>query len=157
MIREARLDEHGLIMERLLALKAKSPASWMHITDEQKAARSVMEWLRSGDAYVVGGYFIAAYTGTTWYSDKEILFEEIILKLYPTCETVMTAVEALETLARELGCVGVIAGDTQIGYMLPFYKGAGYQAIGTQLYKEIVYGSCPEVDGSRLADQSVER
>lgn len=139
-------------MARLLALKEKSPAGWMKMTDPVVAERSLRAMIDKGEAYMVAGFLILAYEGTTWYSDEPILFEELILKVYDSCENVTVAVEALEYLARSKGCKWVVAGDTQIGYMLPFYKGAGYEAVGTQLAKEVHHRPDSEIDGGGRPD-----
>jgi hypothetical protein len=37
-------------------------------------------------------------------------------------------------------CTAVMAGDTQIGHMVPLYQAAGFVTLGTQLIKELDYG-----------------
>ncbi len=125
-------------MAALLALKAKSPAHQMRITEPMAAELGIRDAIHTGRAYFIGGYFVMYDVGKPWYSDQRLLIEDIILKVYKDSSvSVQDAIASLTTLAKLKGCAAVVSGDTQVGYMSPHYVSAGFVYIGNQFFKEL--------------------
>jgi hypothetical protein len=127
------------VRSALARLQAKSPAAQMKYTDLDTAMLHI-EGNYLHRSRVVGGYFILFDIGSPWYSKERFLIEDIILRIYPTEFPVTVAIDALSTLATMNNCTAVMAGDTQIGHMVPLYQAAGFVTLGTQLIKELDYG-----------------
>lgn len=127
------------IMAALIALKAKSPAGQMPLTDPMEAECSIRYAIHQGRCYRLGGYFVMYDVGNPWYTREKFLIEDIIIKVWPDDKSVKVeqVIESLSDLARALGCVAVAAGDTQIGFMLPKYVDQGFVVLGTQLFKRL--------------------
>lgn len=137
---------------KLVAMKAKSPALQMKFTDEDSALCHMLDCVDKGRAVMVDGYWVQFDYGRAWYSAKNFLIEELILKVYPTAVKVEVAIEALSDLARQHNCVAVAAGDTQIGFMAPKYVAQGYGLLGQQYIKEVPYGLVTQGDGRARSD-----
>lgn len=125
------------IFQALLKMLQYSPAPQMALAEPVVAYANLMKARDEGKLYVLGDFGILVDVGSPWHSSKPVLFEEIIIRFRRHFEnTVDTAVEALERIAKLHGCVAVAAGDTQIGYMAPRYIAAGYRPLGTEFFKE---------------------
>lgn len=140
------------VMAKLLAMLARSPAPQMKYADPIVAERSVRRAIKQGRAFICCGFFIMVDVGCDWYSEHSYLIEQIILRVYDTGAPVTRAIDALDEIAAELGCVAIAVGDTQVGYMTPFYQLAGYKTLGTQLMKERANGVHPQGDGGAGSD-----
>lgn len=142
-MRPANDSDLPVIMECLEQMLEKSPAPQMKFAERDAAATSVEHAVDDGRAWIMGAYFIMVDIGRDWYSTREYLIEQIILKVYPDDTSVKldTVIRnGLSYLADRFGCVAIAAGDTQIGYMADKYIAAGFRAIGTQFFKESRYG-----------------
>lgn len=151
-MRFATTEDIPLIEETLLAMLAKSPARQMKFADQGAAFAYIRQAVNVGNAYIEDGYFILVDAGRPWYSYKEYLIEELILKIRPTTQPVTVAIKALSEIARSRGFEVVAAGDTQVGYMTPHYIAEGFTTIGTQLLKEIDNGIRPQDHRGAVAD-----
>lgn len=126
-------------MAALIAMKAKSPAGQMPLTDPMEAECSIRYAIHQGRCFRQGAFFVMFDIGSPWYTRERFLIEDIILKVWHDDKTqkVEDVIDYLTVLARLRGCVAVAAGDTQIGYMLPKYVDRGFSVLGTQLFKRI--------------------
>lgn len=127
------------IMAALIAMKAKSPAGQMPLTDPMEAECSIRYAVHQGRCFRLGGFFAMFDIGSPWYTREKFLIEDIILKVWPDDKTakVEDVIDYLIELARLRGCVAVAAGDTQIGLMVPKYVNQGFVVLGTQLFKRL--------------------
>lgn len=129
--------------DALLRLKAKSPSSKMALAEPEVAYNGLREFILQRRAVEVGDYLILYDVGTTWYSSKLHLIEELTIRFQKRhMNPVSEAVDALTFIARQEGASAIAVGDTQIGLMTPYYLAAGFSPLGTQLFKEIDYGIC---------------
>lgn len=137
-MRIANLGDIGAIMSRLISMLETSPAPQMKYADPAIAECYVRQAIHEQRVWFKGGYMVMVDVGSDWYSNEEYLIEQIILKVYPDDKTatVHDAVAILDVLRKKFKCVMTIAGDTQIGYMVPVYEAAGYTYAGAQLVKE---------------------
>jgi hypothetical protein len=126
------------IIEAALGMLDYSPAPQMRLV-QPGHVRSVMHLARlSGRLYAFGDFGIFVDVGSPWYTTKQVLIEELIVRFRRVYKNpVEGAIAQLDGIGKEHGCVAVAAGDTQIGYMTPRYLAAGFQVLGTQFYKEI--------------------
>jgi hypothetical protein len=116
----------------------KSPAPQMRLVENHTAWLHLCEAKSASLLYVYGDFGILVDVGSPWYTSKRVLIEEIIVRFRKDYgNTVESAIAQLDVIARIHGCVAVAAGDTQIGLMSDRYLAAGFQALGTQFYKEI--------------------
>lgn len=134
-MRYATQDDVAAIMAVLIRLLDKSPAPQMKYAVPSVAERNIRLAIDEGRGVFVRGYFIMFDIGPDWYTDKNYLIEQIILKVHND-GNVRDAVKALDVLRKKFNCVLTAVGDTQIGYMTPIYKEEGYIVAGTQLVKE---------------------
>lgn len=135
-MREATNQDVPIIMAALLRLQAKANGrGQMAFADPMEAELSIRYAIHDGRTRIVDGYFIMFDIGKPWYSTQVMLIEDIILKIEETEAPVDVAIQALDIIARELGCKAIAVGDTQIGLMVPKYQAAGYTVLGTQLFK----------------------
>ena len=141
----ATLQNHGMYFEAMLRLKAKSPSSKMGLADPVTAYHGLSRFINEGRAVEVGDYLILYDFGPTWYSPEIHLIEELTMRFKrDERNPVEEAVAALDVIARRIGARGIAVGDSQIGLMTPYYLAAGYNPLGTQLFKEVSYGICSE-------------
>jgi hypothetical protein len=139
-MRKATADEvDSVIMPALLALKASGKAAKMKYTDPVVARGHLLYAVRHELLWIMGGYMVLVDYGRDWYGPHNFLFEQMILKVYPedrrfSVDDVIAV--ALPTLRDYFSCVAIIAGDTQVGYMIPKYEAQGYVRLGVQLIKE---------------------
>ncbi len=150
-MRKATHEEvDAVIIPVLLELKATSPSLKMKYTEPEQA-REYLHFAVDADLlWIMGGYMVLVDHGRDWYGPHKFLFEQMILKVYPndkrfSVDDVIAV--ALPTLEAYFSCVATIAGDTQIGYMIPKYLAAGFKPLGTQLIKEHCRGSSSEDHG----------
>lgn len=120
----------------LVAMRAKNPNRQMKYADPDTALAYMKHAAASGNAVVVEGYFIMYAVTPAWFSIEPFLIEELIIRIYPSDRPVEVAIAALDELKVLFGCVAIVAGDTQVGYMTPKYQAAGFQHLGSQLIKE---------------------
>ncbi len=110
--RLANSDDYVAISTALLQLAKYAEAyDWAGRVDLNKAYRNVIDVVRCGKAYVVDGYLVLTDTLTPWYSNDSLLEEWLVLKLY-TGGSVGSIPPAIEAIAKELGCIGVLSADS---------------------------------------------
>ena len=132
------------IYQALLRLQAKSPAKQMVLVEPNVALQNLQHAVEERSVYVYGDYAIKVDVGSPWYTSKPLLIEEIILRFRKDFGNhVSSAIQQLDAIAKEKGCVAIAAGDTQIGLMSQHYHAEGYSPIGTQFFKEIAHGLHP--------------
>jgi hypothetical protein len=146
-VRNASAADMLPIRRALADLQKISPAPWMKLTDLPTAMGNIARQSREGTVKFFGGYMVMFEIGSTWFTPKRCLLEQIVLKVYPwdktfTIEQVVHA--GLDQLASHYGCEATVVGDTQIGLMTPLYTAAGFVPIGTQLFKENTHGRIQE-------------
>lgn len=137
-LRQATVGEVPGLVDIALRMVEYSPAPQMRNV-EPPLVRSYMHLAQlTGRLYVYGDFAILVDVGSDWYTSKRYLIEQLIWRVSRDHgNTVDSAIEKLDFIARLHGCVAVAAGDTQVGYMAPRYLAAGFQPLGTQYYKEI--------------------
>lgn len=124
------------IMAALRDMLKISPAPQMKYADVMQAELGVRHAVHEERAVFVGDYFIMYDIGSPWYSTSKFLIEDIILRVHSIHgNKVADAISALDELKEKHGCIAVVVGDTQIGYMAPKYIKAGYTSMGQQLLK----------------------
>lgn len=124
------------IVERLLAMRVKNPNNHMRYTEESMVRASLAGAIAQGKAVMHNGFLILFDVGSPWYTTQKFLIEELILRVYDSDAHVSTAIQQLERLREEHGCVAIAAGDTQVGYMAQHYEAEGYRRIGYQYMKD---------------------
>lgn len=126
------------IYAAMLEVLSKSPAAHMKLAEPAVALGHLIVRSALGYLWVYGDFAILVDVGSPWYTTKQVLIEEIIIRFRRGYRnTVESAVAQLDVLARDFACVAVVAGDTQLGIMTPRYLAAGFTSLGTQLYKDI--------------------
>lgn len=120
----------------LVAMRVKNPHRQMKYADPDTALDYMLHAAASGNAVVVEGFFIMYAVTPAWFSKENFLIEELIIRIYPSLSPVEVAIAALDELKAMFGCVAIVAGDTQVGYMTPKYQAAGFVHLGSQLIKE---------------------
>lgn len=135
-MRRATPADVSQAMVELLQMRSKNPGKQMQYTDEDTARCYLYEQMKRGLAVVEQGYFILYDVGRPWYSKENFLLEELVIRIERTGAPPSVAIAALDSLKEKHGCIAVIAGDTQIGAMVPHYLAAGFTVLGTQLMKE---------------------
>lgn len=138
-MRLATLDDLGVIMDALIKMLSYSPAPQMKYASTTTATLYVAKAIRESRVDILGDYMVMYDVITPWFSTTPMLAEEIIIKVWNLGHraTVQDCVKHLETRAKQLKCVCVIAGDTQVGYMEKHYLDAGFVVLGKQFYKEL--------------------
>jgi hypothetical protein len=147
VIRLANELDVPVILAALKAFKERSMSLHAKYADVAVAERNLYVAMSEHCIWMADGYCIWVSVGGTWFSDRKFLIEETILRVKPCTEHVSYAVGALDIIAKNFGCVAIVAGDTQIGHMTPHYHNAGFVTLGTQLMKEVPYGCSSEMDG----------
>jgi len=132
-----------VIEERLLHMKARSPAPQMRHAEIGYAMAALRARADSSQVVINDGYMILFDVGSPWYTKERFLIEELILRIGPSTDGVRGAIRCLDKLARLHECCAVAAGDTQVGYMVPHYEAEGFRVLGQQLFKEIEHGVRP--------------
>lgn len=135
-MRTATLEDCVDAIDALIAMKAKNPNKQMQWSEPSVAFAYMRKQAEDGNAVVVDGYFIMYSVTPIWFTTVPFLVEELIIRIQPTDKPVEVAIAALDRLKEMFGCVAIVAGDAQIGYMTPKYQAAGFQHLGTQLIKE---------------------
>ena len=126
------------IINTLWDLLDKSPATQMKLCEPEVAIPALHQAIKEDRLLIYGDFAILVDVGSPWHTSKRILIEEIIIRFRRVYgNTVESAIAQLEVIAKQRGCVAVAAGDTQIGLMSDRYIAAGFQALGSQFYKEI--------------------
>ena len=138
-MRHLEANDFAAVAVALLALEAKSVAAHMKFSDFTVAMESVRRAANDGLALIFGGYFVLLDKGPTWYSKREFLIEQIVLKVHPNVHTwsLQDVIKFLPKIATWHGCCAVVTGDTQVGYMAQQYATAGYHCLGNQFIMEV--------------------
>jgi hypothetical protein len=137
-MRRATQRDIPAVEKALARMVATSPAAQMKFADIETAVSYIEFAIRQDMAWIMGKYLILVDVGSVWYSPARFLIEQIILKL-----DIEDAAVNLDTVVRNglsylrdyHNCDAIVAGDTQIGMMVPRYIAAGFVPIGTQLLK----------------------
>lgn len=135
-MRAALSTDVNLIMGKLIKMLTYSPAPQMKFANKDAARANVVKAIQEARAYICNGYFIMVDVGSDWYSYDRYLIEQIILKIDDRAGGVEIAIKALDELMVKFDCAACAVGDTQVGFMTPYYQAAGYVTLGTQLIKE---------------------
>lgn len=90
-------------------------------------------------AVIADGYLIVYDVGPTVFTDKPILFENLVVKLGKFPGRITAVPEALEQLARNHNCIAIASGNS-VGRrgLSRVYERAGFKALSTQFYKEVI-------------------
>lgn len=90
-------------------------------------------------AYIVGGYLVVYDFAEVWWSDDEILAEQLVFALEPD-SSFSAVLEFFEAKAREAGvkriCVGTALAKSDRALASVYMKG-GYEQMATHLTKEL--------------------
>lgn len=130
--------EVPIVMAALKRLIEKSPSEQMRYAELIEAELGVRDAIHNNRAVFVGDFFIMFDVGKIWYSSKQFLIEELVIRVSTNHGTpVSEAVAALDNLAQRFRCAAVVAGDTQIGAMTNHYLRAGYVMLGSQFIKHV--------------------
>jgi hypothetical protein len=143
--RDAVRGLYERVLEAALGFLEKSPAPHAKIMDAYKVARNISDRALTASslwgAHRFGAYVLAWEVCAPWYSDEDVMIEDILIKAYPedctrTLQEVLT--EDIPELARTLGVRYVFTGDTQgLGYMGEQYTRAGFGTLGTMHCLEV--------------------
>ena len=137
MMRIPNDSDDEAVRASFLRMLEKSPAPQMKLADIDTAMAYYQKAKLAGDATFVGSFLLLSSIGCPWYTKYPVLIEDLILRIYPGKDEVEHVIEALDWIAESCGCHAIAVGDTQIGYMTPKYEAAGYQRLGTQLFKPV--------------------
>lgn len=135
MFRLATNQDLPAIEAALADLLAKSPAPQMVHADLMEAILSVRHAIHESRAVIVGDFLFMFQVGQIWYSRRQFLIEDIVLRLSRAeGTTIPEVIGVIEELGRKLGAIPIV-GDAQIGRMQRYYEEAGYVPVGVQLMK----------------------
>ncbi len=122
----------------LMARMRKSLNPQFQLSSVEVASAYIRKAMTENRAFIHHGYLILVDVATPWHSRESVLIEELILKVYDQPEwKVEEAIACLDGIALAKGVRFIVAGDTQVGYMVPKYHAAGFVTLGTQLFKEV--------------------
>jgi hypothetical protein len=105
----------------------------------ERYLRDALAGTSGSHCYHVGGMFFMFRVAYSWQKGAPILVEELVLRLGPG-GTLADVTVVAETMARELGCVGVVFGTAfsdRDETLSAAYQQLGYQEEARLLYKEI--------------------
>src|SRR5262245_57133542 len=106
----------------MLKMLRVSSAAQMKLVEPDVAWKNLLAAQADGRLYSHGDFGIFVDVRSPWHTSKRVLIEEIIVRFRREYgNSVESAIEQLEHIARQHGCVAVAAGDTQIGLMAPRY------------------------------------
>jgi hypothetical protein len=136
-VRDADLVDKAELLSAIERWLQKTPAVHMKHLQLDAVSRSLDERIATHGFTMVGDFAVLWDYGSNWYSDSLWLFEDAVIRVSRDYgNSVDEAVSFLQLKAHELGCVGVVSGDTQVGTMTAVYKRNGFTDIGSQMYKE---------------------
>ena len=138
-MRDATLGEMDPIMTALRKWEMKSTAVHTKLLHLDTARENIRRAIKERRVKFVGGYMVMFDIGADWFTNREVLIEQFIMKVYEhdTSMSAQDAVNALAIVAQDYGVPAIFAGDTQTGHMISKYQTAGFQVLGVQLVKEI--------------------
>lgn len=111
--------------------------NWAKGVSPEKAQSSLADWVAEGKVYIIDGYAVFIDVVTPWYSTLPYLEEWLTLRLYLGGSTASIP-PALTEVAKQLGCVSVIGGDSSpVQLMTIAYEGAQWQPLTKMFYKDI--------------------
>lgn len=118
-------------------ISARSKKDWYQHVDVSRVLTSIL----SGEkpSAIVDGYLVVYDIGSTWYSDKLMLEEVMVLCVYPGGDF-KNVPRYLEAKARECGCAFVAVGTALArtdAALVAMYESAGYQTAAVQLTKTL--------------------
>jgi hypothetical protein len=126
-------------IEHAMAVFQFSDKSWHRIVSRSK----VFKEIRSGTEFevlLISGYLLAYQIGTPWYSDGDVFYEHLLLKVDPAAHSIRPVLRAMENIARGTGCVGIAVGtalNSSDERLARVYHRAGYSTQAHALYKEL--------------------
>lgn len=101
------------------------------------ATSNLADAVADGRGYVIDGYLVLVDKVTPWYSTQSVLQEWLVLKLY-SGGTTSSIPPALKQIAKSLGCVCVISGDSSpVHIMAKTYRDAGWPTLTQSFYKRV--------------------
>jgi hypothetical protein len=92
------------------------------------------------EVLLVSGYLLAYQIGAPWYSDGDVFYEQLLLKVDPAAHSIRPVLRAMENIARGAGCVGIAVGtalNSSDERLARVYHRAGYSTQAHALYKEL--------------------
>lgn len=130
------------IAEAFGQLENRPHKTWLRNADAATAFAYVEETIRgkTPSSYaIVDGVFVMYSIGRPWWAARDILAEELMLRIEPGAG-VTAALSFLERTAELLNCAGVVLGtsiSTNDAALVRLYRQHGYVESANVLYKEV--------------------
>lgn len=123
-------------LEETLAAQAELGHPFAIHADLFAGYESIMEG--KVKAVIAEDYLIVYDVGPTVFTNKSILFENLVVKLGKFPGRITAVPEALDQLARKHNCVAIASGNS-VGRrgLSRVYERAGFKPLSTQFYKEV--------------------
>lgn len=136
--RKANQEDFPLITKALAEFLPKFEAyPWVTSVNWNKVLAVFEAFIKSGDAYIVGGYLVLAAPASTWYSD-DLMLQEICVFRIASGGTRKDVVSAIGEIAKEQGCIVISTGDTSDkGLMAEAYKSGGFSELPPIFFRRL--------------------
>lgn len=110
---------------------------WAVGVDLSLATRNIFAAISQGQGYVIDGYLVMVDEVIPWYSERAILTEWLVLKLYND-GNVSSIPPALLEIAKERGIGMVMTADSSpVNIVAEAYKQAGFSQLTTSFFKVV--------------------
>lgn len=145
-MRMATLRDLPILVDRMVRIQRLSRHALASLGDRDTVYLNFLNAINDHRMLVVGPYAVMYEVGKTFWSDKDMLFEQIVLRAWGNSEQandpegdVSRIPAILMSIANALNCAAVIAGDSSRRSMVTdVYTRAGFQPVGTTFMIEIV-------------------
>ena len=145
-MRIATVRDLPTLVDRKVRIQRLSRHALASLGDRDAVYRNFLDAINDHRMLVVGPYAVMYEVGRTFWSDKDMLFEQLVLRACgnsgqagdPSGD-VSRIPEILTSIAKALNCVAVITGDSSRRSMMTnVYTRAGFQPVGTTFMRDIV-------------------
>lgn len=144
MYRLANLTFDAVAVEAALKKFQSLGATFGHVKTMsfERAMQQVTTAIANRDAYIIDGYLVMVDEVQPWYTEDKFLQEWLVVKVYrPINQSISSIPAALEKIAVERGCIGIISADTAPAQLVAqAYKDAGFKPLTTSFYKVLDHG-----------------
>ena len=145
-MRLATVRDLPTLVDRMVRVQHLSRHALASLGDRDAVYRNFLDAINDRRMLVVGPYAVMYEVGRPFWTDKDMLFEQLVLRAWRSSAQASDPGGGLEqipgilmSIASSLNCAAVITGDSsRWSMMTDVYTNAGFQLVGTTFMREIV-------------------
>ena len=136
-IRYVEEEDLPRVEKALRRMQKVGPPGFYKNADEGKIKKYLASAIEQNCILYCAGYVYLFFIAEEWFSGKDVLYEELFIRVDSSNLPPVEAAEVWEEIARKMKCSRVVVGDTYRGLAIPSYVANGYEKVGQSFFKDI--------------------